>query len=565
MNKLPINQEGNLLLEILVVLMFVGILFTSVSAFPYSLTRSSQDISNRQIAQTYATELVSALRGIQYENWILIPNSPYYNPYRIEKNASGWYLTSGSEMIGKFRRELSFHEVKRDVNGNISENGNVDPNTKKAVVTVHWNSVSGELSTSLSTFVSNWQDSYGKHPEMSTIAEWRLDENSGNVAYDSVGDNDASIEGIKWVPGIKGRALLWDDNDDYAVIGPGKSFILPESFSLEFWTKPVSDSGTSVYNVFFKDGLYGFHIDANSLSFGTNGDLITAVPLNNRYWNHVVLTYDNLKLENEFKLYVNGNLITSFVMEIETNDINEPLFLAKGYRGYLDEIYLYDYVLDFIDIKDNYDTRILPENLIASWEFDESGGMILYDTVRTEDGVINGASWSTGYKGSALDFNGQNNYVMKESSLITNYPFAISAWINTSVNNNKDMTIFSLTDNSRPNLYFQIILNNKGFLGVHCRAPVNRSFYGTTDLRDGEWHHVTIVVAGKTDRRIYIDGVLESSDNSSSNMPSSINQWSIGYLGTRNPSSYFEGTIDYVKIWGSNLNDQDVTNLYNSY
>ncbi len=552
-------------MEVLVVLVIVGILLTSASAFPYTLARSSVDLANRQVAQTYASEAISALRGIQYDNWILIPNSPYSNPYHIEKNVSGWFLTTGLETIGNYRREIIFSDVLRDSNGEISSTGTVDPNTKRAEVTVYWNSAAGELNTKLSTLISNWRDGYGQEVASGFVSQWKLDENSGNTAYDSIGGNDGLVSETTWVPGISGSGLLFDNIADSVEITSSQTLNITSPYSVEFWAKPIGDGISGSYNAIYKTGSFGFYIGSNSISAGINGNLEISGTLNTGVWNHIVLTYDQTLPTDQLNLYIDGSFASSAIQTDAVVENTNSVFLANGYEGYLDEISLYDFVLDSTTIQTHYNDNVIPANLLSAWNFNESTGTVLYDTVRMFDGTILGATWTTGYEGSSLNFNGIDNYVEQDVQLVTGYPFAISAWINTTTANNQDMVIFSLADNTSANNYIEVVLTSVGFAGVISRNPSSKSAIGSTDLRDGNWHFVTGVFASDTDRRIYVDGLLEASDNSSSAYAPEINRWSIGRLGDSNPDSYFEGVIDLVGFWNSDFTDQEVLDLFNTY
>ena len=49
---------------------------------------------------------------------------------------------------------------------------------------------------------------------------------------------------------------------------------------------------------------------------------------------------------------------------------------------------------------------------ISYWKFDERSGTTAYDSIGTNDGsLINGPTWVLGQVGSALDFDGVNDYI----------------------------------------------------------------------------------------------------------------------------------------------------------
>ena len=278
MKELLKDQKGNLLMEVLVVLVVIGILLTSASAFPFSLTRASVDLSNRQVAQTYASEAISAIRGIQYDNWTLLPNSPFANPYQIQKDSTGWFLTTGSETIGNYRREIIFADVLRDVNGNVASAGIVDPNTKKAEITVYWNSAAGELSTTLFTYISNWRSAYGQEQTENIIAQWLLDENSGNTAYDAIGSNHGLINGASWVPGVSNSALLFSESNSVEV-PDSDDLDVSNAFTLELWTKSAAggDLAGTIGNSVIDDLEFDTQTGSTPFIIHISGDVFAMV------------------------------------------------------------------------------------------------------------------------------------------------------------------------------------------------------------------------------------------------------------------------------------------------
>ena len=73
------------------------------------------------------------------------------------------------------------------------------------------------------------------------------------------------------------------------------------------------------------------------------------------------------------------------------------------------------------------------DGLVAEWHFDEGSGSVLVDSSGNgNDGVINGATWVGGVSGSALSFDGVDDYVEvpHDSSLDFGYgDLSISSWM----------------------------------------------------------------------------------------------------------------------------------------
>ena len=71
-------------------------------------------------------------------------------------------------------------------------------------------------------------------------------------------------------------------------------------------------------------------------------------------------------------------------------------------------------------------------DLVARWRFDENSGDVAHDTSGNgHDGTINGgANWVPGVGGSALEFDGTDDYVGTGESLLTNMSeFTVAFWV----------------------------------------------------------------------------------------------------------------------------------------
>ena len=68
------------------------------------------------------------------------------------------------------------------------------------------------------------------------VAHWTFDEGSGDIAYDSAGDNDGTIYGARWTDGILGGALDFDGINDCVGFGDIDEFEFGDNdFSVSAW------------------------------------------------------------------------------------------------------------------------------------------------------------------------------------------------------------------------------------------------------------------------------------------------------------------------------------------
>ena len=195
--------------------------------------------------------------------------------------------------------------------------------------------------------------------------------------------------------------------------------------------------------------------------------------------------------------------------------------------------------------------------LLAYWNFDEGNGNLAYDqSGNSFHGEITNASWTTGYSGYALNFNGESSNVnldLHSTNLGLNKTddYKISAWINTE--STESGIIYMITFSS-PIPIFYIKLNFDGTLQMKiqstdiCELIIN----STDNYNDGLWHYIEGIYYGnKTNPTIelYVDNNLVGSDSDWLCPMSSFlfKKAKIG-MATYN-SEFFNGIIDEVKVF----------------
>lgn len=171
-------------------------------------------------------------------------------------------------------------------------------------------------------------------------------------------------------------------------------------------------------------------------------------------------------------------------------------------------------------IKDTTEIFYLNSDFInAHWKFDECTGDTLEDSSgHNYDGTINGATWTDGYSGCALEFDGVNDYVdlnahigglgfNKTDDIIFSFYFR-------SLSSN-DGIIYSMSNTDGSLLKFIIELNSNGSLEVSITTP-SCGFLLTSNYtyNDGLWHHAEIIYNGISSNptiEMYVDDAFENS------------------------------------------------------
>ena len=123
---------------------------------------------------------------------------------------------------------------------------------------------------------------------------------------------------------------------------------------------------------------------------------------------------------------------------------------------------------------------------VGYWKFDELDGEFANDSVSSNFGEIHGAQRVSGRLGNALDFDGEDNYVMVYDDPTVRLPryFTLEAWINTR-DATKEQTILS-----KPPAYSLVLREGKPVLEIGLGAA-------TADLEQplesNRWYHIAAV------------------------------------------------------------------------
>ena len=132
------SQVGQMFIELVLTIGIALILLPSLLT-GFVATREGKAQQNQRLeAVGLLKESQEAVRSFREKNWNTFAINGTYHP----QIASGsWSLISGSEQINGYTRQIVISDILRDATGAIvSQNGNIDPSTKKVVSTVSWTS-----------------------------------------------------------------------------------------------------------------------------------------------------------------------------------------------------------------------------------------------------------------------------------------------------------------------------------------------------------------------------------------------------------------------------------------
>ncbi|MBL7190027.1 MAG: LamG domain-containing protein [Phycisphaerae bacterium] len=230
-------------------------------------------------------------------------------------------------------------------------------------------------------------------------------------------------------------------------------------------------------------------------------------------------------------------------------------------------------------------TSYASADLLGYWNLDEDGGIIAEDSSGNgHDGTINGATWTTGKVGSALDFDGVDDYVLCAERVGTGpgvYPeslmpqtFTVSCW--TKLDNFAYFSSFVGNGMDTGGDECGFFLYNWGWVddneqdfGLAIRTETAMSYVETPNIyQPNTWYHLAATYDGQ-DVRIYVDGALAVGPTNvggpirwisadSGNYPE---RFAIGVWLDPGYDLWVDGIIDEVGYWSDVLSEAEVRKL----
>ena len=203
-------------------------------------------------------------------------------------------------------------------------------------------------------------------------------------------------------------------------------------------------------------------------------------------------------------------------------------------------------------------------SLLARYEFSTNGGA----TVPDSSGNGNDASCTPGVTcpaftavdgqgPGACDFSGDGNYIElpNESAFDFTTQFSASLWMKSS---------------NPPNSWAQLIGKGDSAWGIERQMSTNRvsfttfapspdNMVGSTNVFDGQWHHIAVVYDG-SQKILYVDGRVDAQKAYSQTVSTNNLNVRLGY-NTEYPVGQYDGLLDDVRIYDRPLSPAEVLAL----
>jgi prepilin-type N-terminal cleavage/methylation domain-containing protein len=197
---------------------------------------------------------------------------------------------------------------------------------------------------------------------------------------------------------------------------------------------------------------------------------------------------------------------------------------------------------------------------VGIWRFDQNS---LDSSGYNNHGTVTGAVYTDGILGSALSFDGTDDYVdinKKWTDLGITNKFTMSAWVKHatgSITTNKGIINDSLASGSSRTGLGMNTSGQKWSASAHTTTYVS----ATGGTIDNNWHYLTGVYDGSY-IYLYVDGVFISKTAQTGDISGTINV-KIGRAGDFITAGYwFNGLIDEAQIYNQILSTSEIQRLY---
>ena len=213
----------------------------------------------------------------------------------------------------------------------------------------------------------------------------------------------------------------------------------------------------------------------------------------------------------------------------------------------------------------DFRTAGLPQGLVAGYAFSEGSGTTVVDASgHGLTGTISGAAWTTnGRYGSALSFNGTSNYVNLGNPALLQITgsMTLSVWVKAAGNPTGEAQIISKSNGTYGwQLKTRLASGSHTFgtaVSADTRSRAQR--YGTTVRSLNTWYHVAGVYnADSRTLDIYVNGVLDNGGVSGTIPALLCNSTFNVNIGRQSSGTYFNGTIDEVRIYNRALTRAEI-------
>lgn len=394
-----------------------------------------------------------------------------------------------------------------------------------------------ERNTFFSTASVGWFVVEFNAPPLVPVLDVRMDESawsgvSGEVTDQVAGNNGTAFNGAATQgadPAIDGspgtcRYGEFDGSDDYAAFADAAHLDLASELTVAIWINTRTIPGSGLKSIVSKDTNYEFHVNdsgqiygwwndssGNVRSFNSGGATVSVDT-----WHHVAITYAS----GSQVIYLDGAPVASasHTGSLATNGLELQVgqdqgFIGRFWDGRLDELKIYDQVLDQAEIQTVMnETRPCQLQPVGDWHFDETGwngtaGEVADYSGNEHHGTATNTVTEPGVLCRAADLGatGTSDWLELDAAAFDGLEdFTLAAWYRGTDGN--EMTMVSAANGSEDEelLYY---FRRPDRFDPHLLGGQGADVTPGTAISDGAWHFLAWTRSG-ADNCLHVDGAL---------------------------------------------------------
>ena len=427
------------------------------------------------------------------------------------------------------------------------------------------------------------------------VAHWKLDEDKGNTAFDSLGGFHGDLDKKPWwYPGILGGALDLEGSDQRVDVTDAAplDFLMQGGATVSGWFHARGWGGGGSGRILDKTdataATAGWQVSLDSASgalefevaFSSSNGLWRTPPgsITLGTWHQFTIVYNSTSALNNPTIYIDGEpLIVNEIISPSGNaeaDFGIDLALgnhaqsdAFGFDGRLDDIRLFDRMLSAAQVAELAEAP----GPIAHWLFDEGGGDIAHDYEGGNDGKLEkDPVWVEGVFSDALFFDGQDQYVKSTKFDVTGSGLSIMGWIRPESLDEPDMQIISKAKGEdAKDTWWQLGLVESA--GQHFLTMRVRAGNKTEELTDttapvdaGQWYFAAATydsISGQM--RLYLDGAeVASAPHTNGGIVSTDDREEVAVAANADKKHFFHGIVDDARVYDYALSPARIQALF---
>ena len=427
-----------------------------------------------------------------------------------------------------------------------------------------------------------------ENPYGTLIANWSFDTD----ASDSISNNDGTLMNGAAITQTDGEfvmgsgALSLDGVDDYVEITDFKGITGTSSRTCTAWIKTDTTGAIMSWGSSTPSGGDYWYMLVNYSSSGnpgalhvsvSGGNVVGTTDLRDGQWHHiaVVLNDDGSPDSSELLLYVDGQSETLSYLTSQAINTTADSDVYIGSR-FGSTSNLFTGIMDGVQIYDRALTELEVNSLIASKQLylnlDETSGATASDASPYQRNalLINNPVWqpTDGVSNGALALDGTDDYIEIPGykGVTGTSSRTCGMWIKTDTTG-AIMSWGSSTPSGGDYWYMLVNYSSSGNPGALHVSVSGGNVVGTTDLRDGQWHHIAVVLnddgsPDSSELLLYVDGQSETLSYLTSQAINTTADSDV-YIGSRfgSTSNLFTGMIDEVQIYNQALSESEIATM----